>query len=259
MERVTGRYAVWDIGNLTLAIKAEVGDRWVGLGLGEATPAQRAAALEDLARDAVRRADVVQVSMVEPVEVPGGLRRDGDGGYVLRGAHRERYSSVTHVGREEAVVARVSAPLEVGLAAGRAAAVREELVGQGMSGDQVDAVVAILTSRVAGDVLVGPAGAGKSRTVGALAEIWSREIGGRVLGLATSQVAAENLRGDGIPAINTTMFEHRFTPDETGHVRQRLSAGDLLIVDEAGNVVDDRPAPDHPAGRARPARSGPGR
>ncbi|MEU8494702.1 MULTISPECIES: MobF family relaxase [Pseudonocardia] len=234
VERVTGRYAVWDIGNLTLAIKAEVGDRWVGLGLGEATPAQRAAALEDLARDAVRRADVVQVSMVEPVEVPGGLRRDGDGGYVLRGAHRERYSSVTHVGREEAVVARVSAPLEVGLAAGRAAAVREELVGQGMSGDQVDAVVAILTSRVAGDVLVGPAGAGKSRTVGALAEIWSREIGGRVLGLATSQVAAENLRGDGIPAINTTMFEHRFTPDETGHVRQRLSAGDLLIVDEAG-------------------------
>ncbi|MFE7201455.1 MobF family relaxase [Pseudonocardia alni] len=235
VERVTARYAVWDVGNLTLAIKAEVGDRWAALGLGETTPAQRAATLEELARDAVRRADVVQVSMTEPVEVADGLRRvGGDGGYVLRGAHRERYTSVAHLSREQAVVARVSAPLEVGLGADRIVGVRAELQGEGLSHDQVDAVAAILSSRVAGDVLVGPAGAGKSRTVGALAEVWAREIGGRVLGLATSQVAAENLRGDGIPAINTTVFERQFTPDENGEVRQRLSAGDLLIVDEAG-------------------------
>ncbi|MBN9739471.1 MULTISPECIES: MobF family relaxase [unclassified Pseudonocardia] len=240
VERVAGRYAVWDVGNLTLAIKAEIGDRWVGLGWGEATPAQRAAALEELAQEAVGRADVVRVSMAEPVEVPAELRRGGDtaavsdGGYVLRGAHRERYTSAANLGREEAVVARVCAPLEVGLAAGRVAAVREELVGQGMSHDQVDAVTAILSSHVAGDVLVGPAGAGKSRTVGALADVWTREIGGRVLGLATSQVAAENLRGDGIPALNTTVFEKRYTPDGDGRVRQHLQRGDLLVVDEAG-------------------------
>lgn len=253
VERVTGRYAVWDVGNLTLAIKAEVGDRWPGLGLGEATPVQRATALEDLAREAIGRADVVRVSMTEPVEVPDELRRRtsaaestaesgvdggavavGDGGYVLRGAHRERYTSAAHLGREETVVARVCAPLQVGLDAGQVAAVREELAGQGMSHDQVDAVTTILSSRVTGDVLVGPAGAGKSRTVGALAEIWTREIGGRVLGLATSQVAAENLRGDGIAAINTTVFERRFTPDENGRVRQQLRRGDLLVVDEAG-------------------------
>ncbi|MEQ3552582.1 MobF family relaxase [Pseudonocardia nematodicida] len=245
VERVTGRYAVWDVGNMTLAIKAEIGDRWQALGLGEATPAQRAAALEDLARDAIDRSDVVRVSMTEPVEVPDGLRRRssdagcgaaamGDGGYVLRGAHRERYTSAAHLGREETVVARVSSPLEVGLAAGQVAAVREELAGQGMSHDQVDAVTAMLSSRVAVDVLVGPAGAGKSRTVGALAEVWTREVGGRVLGLATSQVAAENLRGDGIAAINTTVFERRFTPDENGQVRHHLRRGDLLVVDEAG-------------------------
>ncbi|WP_304440545.1 MobF family relaxase [Pseudonocardia sp. EC080619-01] len=240
IERVAGRYAVWDIGNLTLAIKAEVGDRWSGLGLGQATPAHRAAALDGLARDAGRRSDVVRVSMTEPVEVPDGLRRGGavaatgDGGYVLRGAHRERYASAAHLGREETVVARVCAPLEVGLAAGQAAAVREELAGRGLSHDQVEAITTILSSRMAGDVLVGPAGAGKSRTVGALADVWEREVGGRVLGLATSQVAAENLRGDGIPAINTTVFEKRFTPDHDGRVRQNLRRGDLLVVDEAG-------------------------
>ncbi|WP_226351910.1 MobF family relaxase [Pseudonocardia sp. ICBG601] len=247
VERVSARYAVWTFGTLVWAVKAGVGDRWADLGLEDAGAAERGAALEALAREAVGRADVVQVSMTEPAPVPDELRRGqgarvnadgstvvGDGGYVLRGAHRERYTSAAHLGREEAVVARVSSALDVGLAVERTAAVRAELDGHGLSPDQVQAALRVLTSRVAGDVVVGPAGAGKSRTMSALAEVWTREVGGRVIGLTTSQIAANNLADTHIDAINTAVFAGRFTPGEDGQVRDRLQVGDLVIVDEAG-------------------------
>ncbi|OLL89961.1 Conjugal transfer protein TraA [Pseudonocardia sp. Ae406_Ps2] len=247
VERVSALYAVWDIGNLMLAVKAGVGDRWADLGLGAASAVERAAALEGWAREAVGRADVVQVSMTEPAPVPDELRRDrgarvgadgsavvGDGGYVLRGAHRERYTSAAHLGREEAVVARVSSALDVGLVAEKTAGVRAELDELGLSADQVQAVLRVLTSRVAADVVVGPAGAGKSRTMSALAQVWSREVGGRVLGVTTSQIAANNLADAHIDAINTAVFGGRFTPGSDGQVRDRLGAGDLVVVDEAG-------------------------
>ncbi|WP_075334473.1 MobF family relaxase [Pseudonocardia sp. Ae717_Ps2] len=247
VERVSALYAVWDIGNLALAVKAQVGDRWEVLGLAGASESERGAALFDLAREAVGRPDVVQVSMTEPAPIPDGLRRErggrvdadgsrvvGAGGYVLRGAHRERYTSAAHLGREEAVVARVSGPLDVGLAPGKAAGVRAELSGHGLSDDQVHAALTVLTSRVAGDVVVGPAGAGKSRTMSALAQVWSREVGGRVWGLTTSQIAANNLADAHIDAINTAVFAGRFTPGEDGQVRDRFFVGDLVVVDEAG-------------------------
>ena len=47
----------------------------------------------------------------------------------------------------------------------------------GSSADQQAAVLQILSSGRRGDVLIGPAGAGKSRTVGALARVW--ETAGR--------------------------------------------------------------------------------
>ncbi|WP_224392883.1 MobF family relaxase [Pseudonocardia sp. ICBG1293] len=247
VERVSARYAVWTFGTLVWAVKAGVGDRWADLGLEDASAAERGAALEALAWEAVGRSDVVQVSMTEPAPVPDELRRDrgarvgadgvavvGDGGYVLRGAYRERYTSAAHLGREEAVVARVSSALDVGLAAEKTAGVRAELSGHGLSDDQVQAALRVLTSRVAGDVIVGPAGAGKSRTMSSLAQVWTREVGGRVLGLTTSQIAANNLADDHIDAVNTAVFAGRFIPGEGGQVRDRLQRGDLVIVDEAG-------------------------
>ena len=74
----------------------------------------------------------------------------------------------------------------------------------------------ILSSGRGGDVLIGPAGAGKSRTVGALARVWEQQIGGRVIGVATSNIAARVLVDDGLNAMNTRQFLHRFGPDEHG-------------------------------------------
>ena len=50
--------------------------------------------------------------------------------------------------------------------------VRVELDAAGLGPDQADAVAAILGSGRTGDVLIGAAGAGKSHTVGVLAEVW---------------------------------------------------------------------------------------
>ena len=110
----------------------------------------------------------------------------------------------------------------------------EELVAAGLGPDQVDAVAGIVGSGRAGDVPIGPAGTGKSYTVGALAQVWGERFGGRVLGLAPSQIAAQVLADDGVPALNTAAFLVRFTPDEQGNVRERVRPGDLYVIDEAG-------------------------
>jgi hypothetical protein len=79
-------------------------------------------------------------------------------------------------------------------------------------------------------VLIGPAGAGKSRTLAALATVWSEVVGGRVLGLATSQRAADVLAEDGLPSLNIAAFLHRHQSDSRpGEV---VRAGDLFVIDE---------------------------
>jgi AAA domain/Histidine kinase-, DNA gyrase B-, and HSP90-like ATPase len=102
--------------------------------------------------------------------------------------------------------------------------------GRALSADQRSVVERIATSGRTVDVLVGPAAAGKTLTLGGLRRAWEAEHGrGSVIGLAPSAAAAEVLAGDlGIATENTAkwLFEH---------VRGRwdLRARQLVIVDEA--------------------------
>ncbi len=59
--------------------------------------------------------------------------------------------------------------------------------------DQREAVEALVWSRQGLDVLVGPAGTGKTTTLAALAQVWTH-AGGRVIGLAPSASAAHTLQ-----------------------------------------------------------------
>lgn len=83
--------------------------------------------------------------------------------------------------------------------------------------DQAVAVDQVATSGRVLDVLVGPAGAGKSTTMKALRDVWEGRHGaGSVIGLAPSAVAAEVLAGElGIMTENTAKWltEHRLRPD----------------------------------------------
>lgn len=90
----------------------------------------------------------------------------------------------------------------------------------------------ILTSGRPVEVLIGPAGTGKSRTMGTLSHLWRQLTGGNVIGVATAENAAQVLAAEGLgAAYNIAMF---LTLSNTC---QLLKPGDLLVVDEASMVT----------------------
>lgn len=119
--------------------------------------------------------------------------------------------------------------------------------GRILSADQAAAVENVATSGRQVDVLVGPAGAGKTTSLEKLRELWEHQHGaGSVRGLAPTARAAEVLAESlGIQTENTAKWLYETARDTA--VRDgfdyRLRAGDLMIVDEAsiaGTVALDQ-------------------
>ncbi|MGN6036664.1 MobF family relaxase [Brevibacterium casei] len=112
--------------------------------------------------------------------------------------------------------------------------------GVRLADDQAEAITQIARSGRVLDLLVGPAGAGKTTALRAMHRAWTAAHGkDSVIGLAPSAAAAEVL-GDslGVRAENTAKFlyEHR-------KGRWNLQAGQLVLVDEAslaGTLALDR-------------------
>ncbi|MFR9805151.1 ATP-dependent DNA helicase [Pseudonocardia sp. RS010] len=96
--------------------------------------------------------------------------------------------------------------------------------GRELGADQAAAVVGVLSSGARVEVLSAAAGTGKSFTVAALADAWTA-TGHRVIGLAPSQIAAQVLAEEGLPAHNIARWLTS-TPV--------VQEGDLVVVDEAG-------------------------
>jgi ATP-dependent exoDNAse (exonuclease V) alpha subunit len=96
--------------------------------------------------------------------------------------------------------------------------------------DQAAALTAIALSGRVVDVLVGPAGAGKTTAMNVLRRAWETEHGkGSVVGLAPSAVAAQVLAEDlGISTENTAKWLHDIRSNGA-----TFTKGQLVIVDEA--------------------------
>lgn len=115
-----------------------------------------------------------------------------------------------------------------------------KISGVALAPDQAAAIAAITRSGLTLDLLVGPAGAGKTTALRALHRAWTAAHGrDSVIGLAPSAAAAEVL-GDslGVRAENTAKFlwEH-------GKGRWKLQPGQLVLIDEAslaGTLALDR-------------------
>ena len=105
-------------------------------------------------------------------------------------------------------------------------------VGRGLwlGPDQAQALTQIATSGRVVDVLIGPAGAGKTTALASLRTAWEAEYGpGSVVGLAPSATAAAVLGEDlGIPTENTARW--LALHDHTG---LDFQTGQLVIIDEA--------------------------
>jgi hypothetical protein len=98
--------------------------------------------------------------------------------------------------------------------------------------DQSAAVTWLLERDERIGLLIGPAGAGKTRTLRAVVDAWQAG-GGQVVGLAVSQAAAQVLGAEAqIRAENTAKWLY-----ETRHGRWQLPDMPLLLIDEASMVA----------------------
>ena len=202
---------------------------------------------------------VVNLEAAGLAEVPAALRRP-DGRSVYSPHDRALYTTRPQLDREEQLLAAAcqsggpAAPAEaVAAALGADPAELDALPGRiqpgtapaeavtgdqerryagGLRPDQAAAVWGIMTSGRPVDLLIGPAGTGKSRIMGTLAALWAEQAAGNVVGVALAENAAQVLAAEGLPqAFNIARFLARAARGE-----RVLSAGDLLIVDEAGMV-----------------------
>ena len=111
------------------------------------------------------------------------------------------------------------------------------LSSAGLTDDQAQAAYGVLTSSRAIDILVGPAGTGKTRTVAKLAEVWREAGAGRVVGLAASTNAAHALAAEGLSeSYNLATFLGRIAGSDQTRGHLPVQPGDLLVVDEASMV-----------------------
>ncbi len=192
-------------------ILAEVHRRFHGLRF--ASPEERIAVVERTADLALEES--LLVSAPELHHTPERLRRS-DGSSRFRTKGHEVFTTATLLEAEVRLLGAGRALGAPSVTRDRVAAITaSSLPGRdhSLSLDQAVAVEQIATSSRSLDLLVGPAGTGKSTTMAGLRAVWEAEHGvGSVLGLAPSAAAAEVLAGElGIETENTAkwLHEHR--------------------------------------------------
>lgn len=177
-----------------------------------------------------------QVSKTTSYTEPEDFRlANGRSAYVRPGS--ERYSSDGHMRAEQALQ---EAAIERGRLAADRAKVEEWIDdhGQVLSVDQRAAVVGVACSGARLSGVVGPAGTGKTFTMGALGKAWAHATGGRVLGLATSEQATDMLRAEDIDAKNMAQWLGAQKRIEEGRPMPQdqqwaIQENDIIVLDES--------------------------
>ncbi|QIN28148.1 MobF family relaxase [Brevibacterium luteolum] len=188
-------------------------------------------AIVGMVADAAERASLA-LTPPELVSTPQRWQRS-DGSSAFRPRHATVYSSTQILDAEDRLLAasrdRAAPTVPLPLVE-HFARTPFKRGGPVLSPDQEQAVTRIAVSGRSLDGLVGPAGSGKTATMGALRRAWELEHGpGAVVGLAPSAAAAAVLGEDlGVRTENTAkrLFEHQLG-------RWDLQAGQLVILDEA--------------------------
>ncbi|TWD81654.1 conjugative relaxase-like TrwC/TraI family protein [Kribbella amoyensis] len=232
--------AAWRPGDLTRAISMALPD-----DLGDRDPAELVELLDRLTDKGLARAVCLDAerpgSSVLPSEL---LLANGTSSYNAPG--RALYATAGHLNAESALTRagyRRGAPVMTHQHAGEFVKQLGKL-GLKLGADQDTALRAILSSGALTEALVGPAGTGKSRVVGALARAWAdpelwHGDEHRVIGLASSQIATEVLTADGVPAMNVSQWlttQRRIMAGSAAPqaLQLQLRAGDLVVLDESG-------------------------
>jgi ATP-dependent exoDNAse (exonuclease V) alpha subunit len=160
--------------------------------------------------------------------------RASDGCSIYRPPNEERYCTLAHLDTEEHILAAAKRPVPqlVGQEQAQAAAERT-----GLTAEQRDAVVTMLTATAATTVLVAPAGAGKSHTMAGFARLWTGFTGRRVIGLTTSTNAARVLAHEGLAeSYNIAAFLGKTEGSDELRRPIPLHRDDVLVLDEASQL-----------------------
>jgi hypothetical protein len=232
--------------------------------LGETFPAGVLAdrhALETLAARSISGAAGEQVELLSAPEwprVPDGLRR-ADGESVFRPHGAERYASQAQLALEEQLLAHAREPgaprLDAEMAArllGRdperlqaqlqppSAAAEAGTAGSGLRMDQAAAAWYVLTSPRRAEVMVGPAGTGKTRTAIEMARAWQQAGLGPVVALTASSNARNVLREEAarlgvveLACYNTAEWLGHAEGGREARAPVALAPGTLITLDEA--------------------------
>ena len=178
--------------------------------------------------------DVVQVTAPDPADVTSLGVRASDGGSIYRPPNEERYCTLAHLDTEEQILiaAKRTVPQLIGHEQAQTAAERT-----GLTAEQRDAVVMMLTATTATSVLVAPAGAGKSHTMAEFARLWTSSTGRRVIGLTTSTNAARVLAHEGLAeSYNIAAFLGKTEGSDELRRPVPLHQDDVLVLDEASQL-----------------------
>jgi conjugative relaxase-like TrwC/TraI family protein len=188
----------------------------------------------------VDAAQLQSVALTPPELAPSPVRflRD-DGTSIFRPRHAVKYSSTGVIEAEARLLDRAGTLTALTVPAAAVTRVLSRTSGS-LSQEQRRALEVITSSGREVDLLVGPAGAGKTTAMRALRTAWiSGQGSGSVVGLAPSAAAAQALADDlGIACDNTAKWLHDYD-----HGRTTLRPGQLVIVDEAslaGTTTLDR-------------------
>ncbi|MEQ7845807.1 MobF family relaxase [Nocardioides kribbensis] len=224
------RRAVWTHWNLMAEASKQTMD------LRFATTADREAVVA-MVVDAAQRQSV-SLTPPELASSPISFQRE-DGTSLFRPRHSAKYSSTAIIDAEARLLHRSEATTAPTVRGSTLARVVRHSKGR-LSTQQRTALESITASPRQVDLLVGPAGAGKTTTMRALRSAWIVAHGqGSVIGLAPSATAAQALADDlGVACDNTAKWLHEYDNGRTD-----LRAGQLVIIDEAtlaGTTTLDR-------------------
>ncbi len=201
------------------------------VGLDALTRTQATFTARDLAMFAHRHSDGKEqfdrvLAAMRSSDAVLAVGRDGNGA--------ERFTTVSMLSAEEALTRNAAALAGSTHGVGRAdveSAVRAAATRDMVLGREQRSALEHVTNRAGLSLVVGYAGAGKSAMLGVAREAWE-STGYTVRGAALSGIAAENLEGgSGIASRTIASLEHSWARD-----RDRLTARDVLVVDEAGMI-----------------------
>jgi hypothetical protein len=177
---------------------------------------------------------VVRVTAPDIADVTGLGVRASDGGSIYRPPNAERYCTLAHLDTEEQILAAAKRTAPQLVTAGQARAAVDRT---GLTGEQRDAVVMMLTAASAAAVLIAPAGAGKSHTMAEFARLWTTFTGRRVIGLTTSTNAARVLAHEGLAeSYNIAEFLGKTGGSDELRRPIPLHRDDVLVLDEASQL-----------------------